>query len=539
MPFTEKDWRNATAHDGGGDTSTPLSAVALEDLEARVTDYTDDHAPAFSVVDYGAVGDDATDNQAAFSSALSAAGAVEGVVYVPTGTYRLNSDVTVPEGVRLTGAGHGSIIKTDDRVVCLSFVEVDHLQFITITSLARDGNNIPTANAKAHLQWYDEPNRLENAQAHHLTGDGLEIEFYKVDGFSCYANHFSGGYDDAIHCHESTRGRIYNNHVQYAKADGITFYGGQFFLCWGNVSKGHEKSGFFAFGDDSLPSYGGATDMEFYFNEAADSVTEAGFDLNSAGASVGTRTKIIANNIHDNNGEGIFSVGSGQIIAQNIIQNSGDNGIRCGYDTNVAPQASTHKTQIKDNFLLNNNTNGNAAATGLGMGILIDGAINCQVTGNTVTQEAGTDDMADGLIRVAGGWGNAVLGNRAENAVVGGTGTIRVDNDAGSQNFIQQNLVGSTAAITTPSSVTAAATIAVPWGIEFMPISGNTNISSITATYPGHRVTLLFSGTPTVADGSNLKLAGNFVAAGTTNDWDTLTLVCDGGNWNEVARSLN
>jgi hypothetical protein len=538
MPFTEKDWRNATAHDGGGDTSTPLSAVALEDLEARVTDYTDDHAPAFSVVDYGAVGDDATDNQAAFSSALSAAGAVEGVVYVPTGTYRLNSDVTVPEGVRLTGAGHGSIIKTDDRVVCLSFVEVDHLQFITITSLARDGNNIPTANAKAHLQWYDEPNRLENAQAHHLTGDGLEIEFYKVDGFSCYANHFSGGYDDAIHCHESTRGRIYNNHVQYAKADGITFYGGQFFLCWGNVSKGHEKSGFFAFGDDSLPSYGGATDMEFYFNEAADSVTEAGFDLNSSGADIYTRTKIIGNNIHDNQGEGIFSVGSGQIIAENYLRSNGANGIRCGYDANVAPQADTSKTQIKNNFLQNNNTDGHAAASGLGMGILIDGGNNCQVTGNIVTQEAGTDDMADGLIRMAGGWGNIVTGNRVENGVVGGTGKLVVTNDSGDQSFINGNIVGSTVATSSPDAITAAATMTIPWGVEFVQVNGTTTVTNINVTFRGHMVVLQFGANTPLTDGGNIKLAGNFTAS-TANDWDTLTLVCDGTNWNEVSRSVN
>jgi hypothetical protein len=41
MPFTPKDWRDATGHDGGGDTSTPLTAAALEDLETRLAAYTD------------------------------------------------------------------------------------------------------------------------------------------------------------------------------------------------------------------------------------------------------------------------------------------------------------------------------------------------------------------------------------------------------------------------------------------------------------------------------------------------------------------
>lgn len=35
--FTVKDWKNATNHEGGGDTSTPISAESLEDLETRVT----------------------------------------------------------------------------------------------------------------------------------------------------------------------------------------------------------------------------------------------------------------------------------------------------------------------------------------------------------------------------------------------------------------------------------------------------------------------------------------------------------------------
>jgi hypothetical protein len=41
MPFTPKDWRDATGHDGGGDTTTPLTAAALEDLETRLAAYAD------------------------------------------------------------------------------------------------------------------------------------------------------------------------------------------------------------------------------------------------------------------------------------------------------------------------------------------------------------------------------------------------------------------------------------------------------------------------------------------------------------------
>lgn len=90
---------------------------------------------------------------------------------------------------------------------------------------------------------------------------------------------------------------------------------------------------------------------------------------------------------------------------------------------------------------------------------------------------------------------------------------------------------------TSPESVTvaSAATITLPTDKEFVTIGGNTNITSVVASWPGRTVTLLFTGTPTFTDGSNLKLAGNLVA---TAD-DTISLVCDGTNWYETARSVN
>lgn len=85
-------------------------------------------------------------------------------------------------------------------------------------------------------------------------------------------------------------------------------------------------------------------------------------------------------------------------------------------------------------------------------------------------------------------------------------------------------------------SIASAATIAIPIGQRVATVTGTTNITSITATgHSGAVVTLIFSGALTVTDGSNLKLAGDFV---TTAD-DTLTLGCDGTNWFEAGRSAN
>ena len=91
-----------------------------------------------------------------------------------------------------------------------------------------------------------------------------------------------------------------------------------------------------------------------------------------------------------------------------------------------------------------------------------------------------------------------------------------------------------------PDNVASAATIALPYGHEIVPVTGTADITAITATgHRGRRVTLRFTGTAAtngvVDNGTTLNLAGNF--AYTPND--ELTLECDGTNWREVGRSVN
>jgi hypothetical protein len=85
--------------------------------------------------------------------------------------------------------------------------------------------------------------------------------------------------------------------------------------------------------------------------------------------------------------------------------------------------------------------------------------------------------------------------------------------------------------------VPSAATLSLPFdGPPVYHVSGTTNITSITAiNWNGKTVTLVFQGALTVLDGSNLFLAGNFVA---TAD-DSITLTCIGANWYEQSRSTN
>ncbi len=86
------------------------------------------------------------------------------------------------------------------------------------------------------------------------------------------------------------------------------------------------------------------------------------------------------------------------------------------------------------------------------------------------------------------------------------------------------------------TDIASAGTITVyPYG-TYYNITGTQNITGISATWKGHVITLRFTSSLAVVDDSqNLRLAGHFMA--TSND--TLTLICDGAEWIEVARSTN
>ena len=114
---------------------------------------------------------------------------------------------------------------------------------------------------------------------------------------------------------------------------------------------------------------------------------------------------------------------------------------------------------------------------------------------------------------------------------VTGTGNVVALYSVGSGSSIR-SLQRSSGAKT---DIESLSTVSIPYGIEFVNITGSTSITTITAGFVGQEVMLTFAGTLTVSDGSNLSLAGDFVATA----GDTLSLICDGTNWNELSRSVN
>lgn len=168
---------------------------------------------------------------------------------------------------------------------------------------------------------------------------------------------------------------------------------------------------------------------------------------------------------------------------------------------------------------------------------------DCSVTHNTFTDITPYFDKAITMFTGPSNVNNTIAFNRAY-----GTNP-NIDTSGGGGNYVYDNIgtvtintsldmvpMGRAPALGAPTgTVASATTTTLPVTARFVTVSGTTTITSVTASWKGRVVTLQFSGALTFTDGSNLKLAGNFV---TTAD-DTITLVCDGTNWSEMCRAVN
>lgn len=139
--------------------------------------------------------------------------------------------------------------------------------------------------------------------------------------------------------------------------------------------------------------------------------------------------------------------------------------------------------------------------------------------------------------------GSAAASVYVENS---GTGPVTIINPtwlgAPPTNYINNTSSGSITVVIAPGfggAISSATALTLPVNGDSVTVAGSTGITSITASlfnFPGRRITLVFTGTLTVTDGSNLKLNGNLSAVPNTS----LTLVTtDATNWIELSRSIN
>ena len=210
-------------------------------------------------------------------------------------------------------------------------------------------------------------------------------------------------------------------------------------------------------------------------------------------------------------------------FADGVIQNC------LGYGA-IIRNGSIH-TKIIGSIITDNNTSNTASNDGIAVSA---GASKFEIIGNTVGNNVllATGHQKTGISVAAGASDSYVI---TDNICEGNETTNNVtDNGTGTNKVVARNLPHTVPSVASAATVTIPAYAGSP---ALVVITGTTGITSVTASWPHRMVTLRFTDAApgTVTDGSNLKLAGNFVP---TTD-DTITLICDGVNWHEVARSVN
>lgn len=119
-----------------GDKDVKIDKDSMADIIGAASGGGSTYRDGANVMDYGAVGDGITDDRGAFVSALAASD----VVYIPSGTFLIASDLTLADNKIIVGDGHSSIVKPPINGAAFIFGNRNQLENIHIQGYGKAVN---------------------------------------------------------------------------------------------------------------------------------------------------------------------------------------------------------------------------------------------------------------------------------------------------------------------------------------------------------------------------------------------------------------
>ena len=430
---------------------------------------------AVSVVDFGAVGDGATNNNTAFQACVTYCQANFRAMLIPAGDWLITTTINITGKLKIFGEGRYNTL-------------------VRMSGSTLVGFGVNTANAvEFHSMWL----------------------YGVTPGASNSAISLTGGAPGNL-------GSVFNDLIFDAFFDPfltVSAYGWNISNCvFNNYSRR------------------AATVRNAISPDSGDSTIERCLFSNPGAAGIGIYQRssgglrVLNNKINGGADGYLMDLDNGAttsilIITGNSIENQTTAGVRM---VNTAGGGSFSQVNISGNQLSNQPLPialNDASAFILGA-IIADNTIVAMAGAGTTSAITAT----------------AVPRVSIDDNVIYGSGTTPVGITIGTLSTDEQegnNLIyGCVTPVSKGNTLTAAAgVLTLPLGDDvFQVTNAGGNITSISPVKKGRTIKLMFTGALTVTDGSNLKLAGNFV---TTAD-DTITLTCyDGTNWHEDQRSVN
>lgn len=521
-----------------------------------------------SVKDFGAIGDGVTDDTAAINLALQAtitfASVVRRAVYFPPGVYLVTGPLYLRAGCGMRGDGYTT-------------ARIQSSGFSGNNPVVRMGYGLisgtPTSDNSGYVPW---------VQGIYFQGTGCAIDTTGQSGFNIHRNWFNNVLGIAL---AGADGIVSENMFDTSNITGIQMTGSRndvinnkFIGAPGSnfgivlatptftVVSQSKISGnlFYAMGQNSILGFstGSVDDLLiegnlFSTNYTAGSrltsqthfLTQAGFIFKRISICGNTFEYALENDIAVLGGTGILEIEDNEFAYTGIVDGGASYALKHSI---LADQVPGTNYAIGDNvFRLVGGASVRLGGAGTKARISNCHNYGCGTGGTTLAASANEGDKSHIQIR------NGAVDVRVSDCTTDSTalyvaGTFnasyftgrhnssaRVDYDthsatAGGTYFGERNNGGFAVAV-----VASAAALTLPFqGTEtpVFSITGTTNVTSVVATgWEGRTVRLIFAGALTFTDGSNLKIAGNFV---TTAD-DVIVLTCFGGNWYECGRSVN
>ncbi len=306
----------------------------------------------FNIIDYGAKGDNLTDNTIAIQKAIDDAAKCMGKVIVPPGIYKTSKLKLSGKGIIIEGSASWSYRGFGGSILSLNNSEVDFLIDITgsfgctILNLNLDGNNLGSNIHGIKLEW-DKYN------------GGAEEDTPKIDG--CKIANFSG---DGIHLSHVWCFSIRHSMLAYNKGNGLFIDGWDGFIL------------------DNWFSYNGGYGIKSGKVVASLSITSNRIEWNKLGGfnfSFGDSINITSN-FFDRGDEGIILNNMSLVtITSNIFRRPITNHLRIENSKNITVTSNTSRVGRND---------GGGGILGPKYGFIIRNNDNCIISNNSLKEGA-------------------------------------------------------------------------------------------------------------------------------------------------------
>lgn len=494
----------------------------------------------FNVKSYGAAGDDATDDTTAIQAAIDAAELVNGKVYIPNGTYKFTTGLTVDSAITIEGEDErGAILKKYGNIAGITTTIG-----CTMTDFTLDSDGGADAAAGISVTSATYRTRMKNVTVTNQGSIGIEIlssNLGTYEDLTLLSNGSDGMKVNGTHDNPDTNGIVFKN----LDCRGNTGWGfnledgrsnfGMGIAAQSNVGGGirvNDRSNFLQIYTENNIAAGATDEIELT------SETNCRGNMLAVALGAVTDNSSNINSVLHAKRSSVFDFNYNRLTADKFLLQNIDQAANSVTGIFQVDHSNGDGTPLGDNMSINVSGTSAAAVT-LNLNNQTAGKrFDLTVSDGVITSGANSTDQ--GVLTLWDGTGGTTPGYIKIASPGGTVHYLFVDDDGGLKTHTAVPTANTSGKVVGWDGFVTLADDATPTvaGVKYCLTGGTTTITDLDDGVTGQVVTIMADHSVTITDGTNLYLnsSGNFVMGAS----DTLTLICRADNkWYEIARSNN